>query len=382
MTANSTLYYSSRDYYSRPYRIPVPIGSTQKIDPREMLGEDIPEGCITEYIAYRQGLPVTEAMVQQYIQQMGLNEIIENVKSLGDVVFSCTDEMYYTEYDLSTLSRHFDLIDNIREHTTQEKDENDNHVIPIDFSSEEMIRALSGILYSPSRLSSSTACLPYRCLQFLRPCDTAYYMRYRWEMGEKGLLTTTGELNKEETLSFLREVSYGLDDATRAHLSTYTRIASSSVIGPLITHIVSGEKYDTSPGALQLLRLLLADKSSIYLAVLCKIPLDYEALLAEVSNIQLDDAAEGLTDNDWHNIQSRLLALLHHIPNWKLYLRVMAILGWSDYFPAPDNFIFPMLDQVRPITGELHLLDWMDETMKNHVYRADRGVRMPLESVE
>ena len=379
MTSSSSLFYGSSGYYTRPYRIPVPAGSTQKIDSRNLWNEDVPEGYVSEYIAYRQGLPVTQPMVWMYVKEMGLVEHVD-AKSLGNVAFVCSDTTYYTPYDLSTLARHFDLIDNIAEHTTPEKDGNENHLIPMSHTSEEMQKVLDGIMSRPTRLLLPE--FPYRCLQFLRPRDTSYYMRYNWKMAEKGLITTSGELSTEETMSFLREVSLGLDEETRAYLSDYNRITGSTVIGPLVAHIVRTNHGIADKEDLRLLRFILADKPSTYLVVLCKMEVDYNLLLAELDTLQLNDGGEHLTARDWHKVQETCQWALSHTTNWQSYLRVVAIMGWHEYFPSLEGFVFPIVSQLYSAHNKLKPLSWMDDKMKNHVNRANQGVPMPAEWVE
>jgi hypothetical protein len=326
--------------------------------------EGVLEGEVAEYLAHLQGLPITRSLARGYIRKMQLpTDTTENAKSLGYVVFSCSDGLYTTNQDLGTLARYFELIDDVLQHTTLEKDENGGIIIPISLSIEMVRVALQGIYYYGRHLSNS---IPYYALLHLRPRDTAYYMRYRWEMGEKGLKTLNGELSEEKTVEFLMDVSRGLDDYTRAYLSNYNRIVGCTLLGPLISHIVEW-KDD------RLLGLLLKHKPSIHLYVASTTSTDVVKLLP---TIHLTDNGEGLSNEDWEKIQERMYFHLQHAQNWDEYMRLTAILGLNGHFIPPyESFTCPYeVTYPRAHLLKLPILPWMDEDMTNCVTAANESL--------
>lgn len=336
-------YYTTRDYYTRPYRIPVGTGPVKIPDSSLFNDAYIREGAITEYIAYRQGLPVTKSLVEWYINDMELEEEIEDVKSLGSIAFICKDSIYACGFDISTLTRHFGLLaDMLTENMLTEKNKEGDIVVPLPFTWQEMDNALTGITWVPSYdIEEGELSSCYRCLQFLRPRDTAYYMRYTWRMGEKGMLSLEGELTPTETVQFLREVSMGLDEETKMYYSKYSRRASCSVLGPIVSYLMREERRDS--GTYKFLALLLAERPSLYLYLLCLSKYNNEDLLEAINTMNLTDYAEGLSDNDWWKVQRRLYNLLDSVDNWPAYHRILVILGWDMFFPVLEDFVCPKL---------------------------------------
>ena len=368
-------YYTSQDFYTRPYRIPAHTGSVKVPSKYILWNNCVYEGNLTEYIAYRQGLPVTRVLVENYLDDLNVDEELGETKSLGNVIFSCNDNICDTEYDLSTLSRHFHLLnDMLSENILPEKDGNGNYVLPLPFSKEEVEGALSGLRYMPG-IEPGVVTYCYRCLQYLRPRDTAYYMRYHWQIGEKGecgLCVGNGQLTLKETKEFMMEVSHGLDDDTRAYLGKYIKITSSLVLGPLVSHILRDIEWrPIGENGASLLAILLAEKPSVYLALMCSAKsISYPLVFANLRVISLNDQGEGLIDKDWIRVQKILSEGLTLVPDWQTYLRVVVILGWGEYFPKPENFNCPDLGRY----GKLPTVtcDWMTDEMKGYLEAASK----------
>ena len=371
-------YYTSRNYYTRPYKIPAHTGSVPIPDPYALWNNDVSEGCLTEYIAYREELPVTRSIVGMFLDDMELDEKLEDTKSLGNVVFSCTDGIYDTGYDLGTLARHFHLLnDMLSENVLPEKEVSGGYTLPLPYTIQEVHYVMLGLSWTPSEPHVRIGKC-YRCLQFLRPRDTAYYMRYNWEIGENGLRVDEGELTLKETREFMLEVSHGLDDVTRVYLSKYCRITGSFVIGPLVSHILRDATQCVTNEQARLLSILLVEKPSVYLALLCNTSLavDNNLVLDALGKIQLNDNAEGLDDEDWRGIQKCLFRGLQFVVNlgrWQTYLRVVAVLGWGQWFPAPEKqFICPKMEMYRlHYAFPLNTYEWMDNEMKKYVETAN-----------
>jgi hypothetical protein len=368
-------YFTSRDYYRRPYRIPLPEGKIH-IDPYRLYNNDVSEGSVTEYIAYRQGLPVTRRLVWDYYIDMELEGEPGDTISLGNVFFSCENGTYDTKFDLSTLGRHFELIGDMVDDKSFvfDKDTSGNITIPLPYNMIDVRAALAILCW---RSSDDFQPMPYRCLRFLRPKDTAYYMRYAWVTGDGGLMTMDGELTRSETVEFLTKiVAAGLDGDTRLYLSKYNRLTMSNTLGPLVMHIM--KDY---PVCYKLLEWLLVDKPSVRLYLLCEGGSSSTELILEATK-KLDDNAEGLDDKDWECVQSYLYGIILAIKTEEEYLRVMTLLGWDEYFPRLE-FEHPHLDRyygtnkISKLT--LCTLSWMDAKMKNCVRLADSEIsRYPL----
>src|SRR5579864_9179731 len=104
--------FHTSDIYTRPYIIPLPVLEDGR---RLGLTRDvlfyISEGAITEYLAYIQGLPATPFLVNSFLNLTGWvqQKKWDKHKSLGSVVFQCSNGEYRSCYDLSTLARTFEL---------------------------------------------------------------------------------------------------------------------------------------------------------------------------------------------------------------------------------------------------------------------------------
>jgi hypothetical protein len=336
-----------------------------------MMKLHIYEGAVSEYIAYRQGLPVTPMLVAGYIDLMSLDEEVKDVKTLGQVKFDCKDGPLTSEYDLGTLSRHFDLIEDMMDDNMLQKGEDGLISIPISFTKIEMTLAVAGIAWTPQELYHGIDVLPYYCLRFLRPKDTAYYMRYDWITDENGLVVMDKTLTREETLSFLYEISAGLDNDTRAYLSQYTRVAGHA-LGPLITHITRTNLSFSTANFIGNLNLLLDKRPSLHLLVLCREAFDREHIVKMISKLELNDNAEGLSEKDWHKIQSRLANCLGAVKDRKTYVKSATILGLGRFFSS--DVVCPIFKQNNRFfrdNNTIPILLWMDNDMKNYVARAN-----------
>jgi hypothetical protein len=336
------------------------------MNPKLLRTNNVPEGALVEYLAYREGLPVTKRLVDSYMQLVGSLEDVEAV-SLGNVVFDCENAPYDTQLDLSTLSRMFGLVDDlVKDGMLREKDEKGNFVIPLPYMDHYARLALSGLYWSPNGTSYR---VPYACLQFLRPRDTAYYFRYAWAVGEDGcILTWERKLTKQETLNFVEEVSLGLDEETRAEHGDYNRLTGSTKLGPVISYLTL--RTSRSLDLPELFRLLLPGQPSLHLYLSCLVGV----LLVPtgINALQLDDNGSNLNQKDWHRIQKYLYKVLRVVTDWEAYRRVMVILGWGIFFPKVEGFICPVLTPYRRVKDPKHPLEvkpWMDETMKSYVIR-------------
>ena len=387
------------NHYSRPYRIPVPEG-VEVPDIREFREQLLYEVCIGEYIAYKQGLPVTRERVDEFLAVTGWDASTERekrreAKSLGNVIFSCTPtnddrpHLYPTGYDLGTLARHFHLIDDMREEGMLEKDENGCYVIPLPFPYEFVWAALAGMRRTPFRFHVHPLLShAYRCLQFLRPKDTSYYFSFQWACQQDGRLIVTepewtmeeamlrlreerSNLTEEATLQFMREVSLGLDDETRSFYSKYTRLTGCSIIGPIVSYLCGNGRTHSLYSALE---LLLADRPSVYLYIACKTMSKswVNSITDLVSKTQLADYGGNLVEKHWRVIQERILQVLDDKwepkCDWHTYLRCMCILGWGKHFPKPDDFTCPKIDAYRTKDGVYKLPDFLWMTLEQRMY--------------
>jgi hypothetical protein len=328
-------YYTSLNYYTRPYKIPVPEGQ-KNVDYTKLFKQDLKQGQVSEYIAYKQGLPVTRHLVEKYANNTPFGEVIGDTTSLGNVVFSCTDGTYDTKLDLSTLSRHFGLVKDLLDDGMLKKDEQGIITIPIQLTIQNISSALKGIYAEPRWMV--TCKLPHYALLVLRPIDTSYYFRYQWYMKWDVLETDTTNLTHEEMYKFFVGISLGLDEDTRAYYSKYTRMCGA-VIGPIVGYILRNPSFY---GGHDLSSVALNDKPSVYLYIMCSISADVMGILKLVRTIQLTDNAEGLDMVDWGSIQKRLYLLLRDA--YKLdcntFHRIGAILGWITL----EDFHCPMFE--------------------------------------
>jgi len=293
------------------------------------------EGCVTEYIAYRQGLPVTKSLVQRYVTDMGVDEELGEMKSLGNVVFECKDKSYATGLDLSTLCRHFDLIDDLWKDGMLKQDNEGNIVIPIDFPYDDVWSAIRGISRRARNLVNLTI-FPYYCLRFLRPKDSSYYMRYYWHLYKNQLrIDKDVELSEAGTVSFMLDVSRGLDEDTRAHLSKYSSMVGP-LLGPLVTHL---HRWVQEYVDWVNLRILLVDRPSAYFYLVCLAHPKRERIIEELEHLRFTDNGEGLTHKEWEKIQQEVFTHMWWMRDndTLIYRYVAAILGWINLedFPCP-----------------------------------------------
>lgn len=177
---------------------------------------NVSDRMIQELLAYYRGEPVTSWIVNTarkcYCGRK--SPLPKLIFGLGTITFECSDTTLKTDYDVSTVCRHYEYLSDLYEFDPTIR------VFTLPFSSETVERAVTIRDDSDARHMYDMTDELLACIKFLRPKMTETYLYYNWHSMDE---------------EFARHIGRDLTRETKLSLGQFASVLPDEELYPIIT---------------------------------------------------------------------------------------------------------------------------------------------------